>query len=64
MQDGYDTHNVETRVPLVYIPHTIKAPGPVTFLHGGLALLGVSSKGEVSLWSEDGEMLQTMRHNG
>ena len=65
MQDGYDIHHVETRVPLEFIPHGVKGPGPVTFLHGGLALLGASSNGEVSLWgSEDGERLQSMRQNG
>ena len=65
MQDGYDIHHIETRVTLASIGHGMRAHGPVTFLHGGLALLGASSKGEVSLWgSEGGEMLQNMRQNG
>ena len=64
MQDGYDIHHLETRVPLVILRHQIKAPGPVIFLHGGLALLGASSDGEVCLWgSDEGEKLQVMKQN-
>lgn len=64
MQRGYDVHHLETHVPLVSIPHELHAPGPVIFLHGGLALLGASRRGEVSLWgSSDGEKLQDMKQN-
>ena len=64
MQRGYDIHHLETHVPLVSIPHDLHEPGPVTFLHTGLALLGASSRGEVSLWnSADGEKLQDMKQN-
>ena len=65
MQDGYAIHHIETRVHLVLVAHNLKAPGPVTFLHGGLALLGASSKGEVCLWgSGDGEKLQGLCQDG
>lgn len=65
MQSGYDTHRIDTRVPLVLIPHDLNAPGPIAFVHNGQSLLGPSRRGEICLWnSADGEKLQTIKQSG
>ena len=65
-RDGYEIHHVENRVPLTSIAHGISGLGPVTFLRGGRALLGVSSsKEEVCLWrSDNGEKLYELTQEG
>ncbi|KAK7680742.1 hypothetical protein QCA50_016050 [Cerrena zonata] len=64
MQSGYDIHHLESRVPLVSIPHELNVPGPILFVHGGLSLLGTTKEGEICLWgSVDGEKLQTLKQS-
>ena len=64
MQSGYHIHHLDQRVAPFSIPHDMSVPGPILFVHGGVALLGTTRKGEICLWSSsDGEKLQTMKQS-
>ncbi|OSC99346.1 WD40 repeat-like protein, partial [Trametes coccinea BRFM310] len=49
---GFDIYSMQSGAPLCAIEHDNRGayPIPVTFIHGGLALLGGSTTGELMIW--------------
>ena len=49
---GFDIYSLRSGTPLCSLDHEVRAghPTPVLWLHGGLALLGGTTAGQLTLW--------------
>ena len=49
---GFDIYSLASGVPLCTVDHEIrrKVPTPAIWIHGGLAILGGSTAGQLTLW--------------
>ena len=64
---GFDIYDLNSDEPVMSMTHAIRKQigPPVSFVHGGHALLGGSSTGRVNLWDvESGRRLHSLVHCG